>query len=153
MPFGTEPEEGNIKHADGLDLATAAGLWLLAERLLETLKTLHRAGLTHGDAELHNFIVCYAPLDVVPIDFDMAVARDAAGDEEWEQRCAADLTPLLRVAVFLQCALGAQAGPLAELSLGQIDRLVARSEPFRRAIEGRARLLATMPAHLTKSIS
>jgi hypothetical protein len=32
---------------------------------------------------------------------------------------------------------------LAELSLGQMDGLLARSEPFRRAIEGRAALLAT----------
>ena len=143
MPFGTAPEDSNIKHADSLTLATAAGLWLLAERIMVTLTTLHRVGLTHGDAELHNFIVCYAPLDVVPIDFDMAVLRDAVSEEEWKRRCAADLEPLLRIAVFLQCALGAQQGHLAELSLGQMDSLLARSEPFRRAIEGRAALLAT----------
>jgi len=35
-------------------------------------------------------------------------------------------------------------GELAELSLGRIDSLFTRSEPFRRAIEGRAALLATM---------
>jgi hypothetical protein len=143
MPFGTAPEEGNIKHADSLTLATAAGLWLLAERIMVTLTTLHRVGLTHGDAQLHNFIVCYAPLDVVPIDFDMAVLRDAVSEDTWKRQCAADLEPLLRIAVFLQCALGAQQGHLAELSLGQMDGLLARSEPFRRAIEGRAALLAT----------
>jgi hypothetical protein len=143
MPFGTAPEEGNIKHADSLTLATAAGLWLLAERIMVTLTTLHRVGLTHGDAQLHNFIVCYAPLDVVPIDFDMAVLRDAVSEDAWKRQCAADLEPLLRIAVFLQCALGAQQGHLAELSLGQMDSLLARSEPFRRAIEGRAALLAT----------
>jgi hypothetical protein len=153
MPFGTDPEESNIRHAERLDLAASAGLWLLAERVLGTLRSLHRAGLTHGDAQLHNFIVCFAPLDVVPIDFDMSVAREAVSDEEWDRQCAADLPPLLRIAVFLQCALGAQSGQLAELSLGQMDRLVARSEPFRRAIEARARLLATMPDHLMKSIS
>jgi hypothetical protein len=145
MPFGTEPEDSNIKHADGLALAAAAGLWLLAERVLAVLRLLHSAGMTHGDAQLHNFIVCYAPLDVVPIDFDMAAVRDAESDEDWERRCAADLDPLLKVAVFLQCALGAQHGDLAELSLGQLDRLFPRSEPFRRAIEDRAGLLATMP--------
>lgn len=153
MPFGTEPEESNIRHAEKLDLAASAGLWLLAERALGTLHALHRAGLTHGDAQLHNFIVCYAPLDVIPIDFDMSAARVAESDEEWGRQCAADLPPVLRIAVFLQCVLGAQSSHLAELSLGQIDRLVARSEPFRRAIEARARLLAQMPGHLMKSIS
>jgi hypothetical protein len=146
MPFGTEPEDGNIKHADGLPLASAAGLWLLVERVFASLTALHRAGMTHGDAQLHNFIVCYAPLDVLPVDFDMSVVRDGEGDEEWRLRCAPDLDPLLRIAVFLQCALGAQKGPLAELALGQMDRLFVRSEPFRRAIEARASLLATTPS-------
>lgn len=153
VPFGSDPEESNIRHAERLDLPASAGLWLLTERVFAILKSLHRAGLTHGDAQLHNFIVCYAPLDVVPIDFDMSVARETQRDEEWDPQCATDLPPLLRTAIFLQCALGAQSGPLAELSRGQMDRLVARSEPFRRAIEARGRLLATMPAHLMKSIS
>jgi hypothetical protein len=145
MPFGTEPEDSNIKHADRLTLAEAAGLWLLAERVMDALTTLHRAGLTHGDAQLHNFVVCYAPIEIVPIDFDMAVLRDAVSDDEWRRQCALDLEPLLKVAVYLQCALGAQEGPLAEQSLGQMDTLLSRSEPFRRAIEGRAALLATVP--------
>ncbi len=143
MPFGTEPEDSNIKHADALTLASAAGLWRLAERVMVTLTTLHGAGLTHGDAQLHNFVVCYAPLDVLPIDFDMAVLRASVSDDEWQKRCAEDLEPLLRIAIFLQCALGAQQGDLAELSLGRIDSLFTRSEPFRSAIEGRAGLLAT----------
>ncbi len=144
MPFGTEPEDSNIRHADTLTPACAAGLWMLAERIMVTLATLHGAGLTHGDAQLHNFIVCYAPLEVLPIDFDMAVLRASQSDEQWQRRCDEDLEPLLRIAIFLQCALGAQQGELAELSLGRIDSLFTRSEPFRRAIEGRAALLATM---------
>jgi hypothetical protein len=143
MPFGTEPEDSNIKHADTLTPACAAGLWLLAERIRVALTTLHGAGLTHGDAQLHNFIVCYAPLDVLPIDFDMAVLRASQGDEQWQRRCAEDLEPLLKIAIFLQCALGAQPGDLGELSLARIDTLFTRSEPFRKAIEGRAGLLAT----------
>jgi hypothetical protein len=145
MPFGTEPEESNIRHADSLSLAAAAGLWLLAERAVAALTTLHVAGLAHGDAELHNFIVCYAPLDVVPIDFDMAILRDAASEAEWLLHCARDLEPLLKIAVFLQCALGAQEGPLADLSLRHLDTLFARSERFRRAIDERSGLLARMP--------
>jgi hypothetical protein len=143
MPFGTEPEDSNIKHAESLPLASAAGLWLLAEKVLVTLTTLHEAGLTHGDAELQNFIVCYAPVDILPIDFEMSSLRDGTDDEEWGRRCSEDLDPLCKVAVFLQCVLGAQQGSLAELSLGRMDRLLARSEPFRRAIESRAALLAT----------
>jgi hypothetical protein len=143
MPFGTEPEDSNISHADRLPLAAAAGLWLLTERALAALTTLHGAGLAHGDAELHNFIVCYAPLDVVPIDFDMAILRDAVSEGEWRRHCAGDLDPLLKIAVFLQCALGAQEGHLAELSLRRLDTLFARSDRFRRAIDERSGLLAT----------
>ncbi|HEY4013887.1 MAG TPA: hypothetical protein VGM06_11160 [Polyangiaceae bacterium] len=143
MPFGTEPEESNIKHAESLTLASAAGLWLLAERIFATLGALHRAGLTHGDPQLQNFIVCYAPVDVLPIDFEMSVLRDAVTEEAWQKHCADDLEPLCKVAVFLQCTLGAQEGALAELSLGRMDALFQRSEPFRRAIENRAALLAT----------
>jgi hypothetical protein len=142
MPFGTEPEDSNIKHAESLALANAVGLWLLAKRVLVTLTTLHGAGLTHGDAELHNFIVSYAPVDVLPIDFEMSVLRDAVTEEDWKRHCAEDLEPLFKVAVFLQCALGAQQGSLAELSLGRMDSLFRTSEAFRRAIESRAALLA-----------
>jgi hypothetical protein len=143
-PFGSEPEDSNIRHADKLSLATAAGLWLLAERLFGALDKLQHAGLTHGDAELHNFIVCSTPLDVLPIDFDMAVEKDAVSEEAWQHRCAQDLEPLLKVAVFLQCALGKQEGPLAELSLARIGTLFRRSEPFLRAIAGRAALFTRL---------
>jgi hypothetical protein len=146
LPFGSEPATGNIKHAESLNLASAAGLWLLAERAMLTLTTLHRARMTHGDAQLHNFIVCYAPVDVVPIDFDMSVLEDSVSAAAWKERCAGDLEPLLKVAVYLQCAIGAQAGPLAERSLAEMDTLFPSSEPFRRAIDERAGLLArTLP--------
>jgi hypothetical protein len=141
-PFGSEPPESNLKHADKLSLAAAAGLWLLAEQMFDTLTSLQTGGMTHGDAQLHNFIVCPSPLEVLPIDFDMAVMRDGLGDDAWRERCAGDLEPLLKVAVFLQCALGAQPGELAALSLERIDALFSRSEPFVRAIEARSGLLA-----------
>jgi hypothetical protein len=143
-PFGSEPEDGNIKHADALSLAAAAGLWRLSEQILAMLTKLHDAGLTHGDSLPQNFIVCYAPLEVLPIDFDMSVLREQVTAEEWDRRCAADREPFLKIAVFLQCALGAQQGPLADLSLGQMDTLFARADPFRRAIAARSRLLAAI---------
>jgi hypothetical protein len=145
MPFGTDPEESNIRHASGLTLSAAAGLWLLAEQTMEILTRLHDAGLTHGDAQLHNFILCYAPLEIVPIDFDMSVLREGVTEDAWQQRIADDLEPLLKIAVFLQCALGEQRGSLAELSRSRLDTLFVRQEPFRRAIADRARLLASAP--------
>jgi hypothetical protein len=147
-PFGSEPEDSNVRHADKLSLASAAGLWLMAERIFTLLSTLQAAGFTHGDAELQNFIVCNAPVDVLPIDFDMAVLREALDDEAWQERCARDLEPLLKVAVYLQCALGQQPGPLGELSLSRMDTLFQRSEPFRRAIDARAGLLSALPQTL-----
>jgi hypothetical protein len=148
LPFGTAPEESNLRHAERLGLQAAAGLWLLAEQVFSTLIRLHEGGLAHGDAQPQNFVVCPAPLEVLPIDFDMSVLRDGVPDEEWERRCAADLEPLLRTAVFLQCALGAQPGRLGALSLARIDTLLERPAPFRAAIASRARLLAP-PVPLT----
>jgi hypothetical protein len=141
LPFGGEPETSNVRRAQELGLASAAGLWLLAERALLALEALHRAEMTHGDAQLHNFIVCQAPVDVVPIDFDMSVLKGSVAEATWAELCAEDLLPLLKAAVYLQCALGAQRGPLAELSLARMATLFPRSEPFRRAIEEQAGLL------------
>ncbi len=143
LPFGSDPEESNLRHADAMSLATAGGVWSFVERAVAALLTLHRAGITHGDAQLHNFIVCYAPVEVIPIDFDMSVAREAVGEEAWRAECDRDLEQLLKIAVFVQCALGAQPGELGGLSLARMDTLFERSEPFRRAIADRASLLAT----------
>lgn len=143
-PFGSEPEESNIKHAEKLPLASAAGLWLLAEQIWAMLIKLQEAGLTHGDAELHNFIVCTAPLEVLPIDFDMALQRAVLDEAAWKQSCQQELVPLLKVAVYLQCTLGIQPGKLAETALARIDELFKRPAPFHRAIEERAGLRATL---------
>ncbi|MDB4989152.1 MAG: hypothetical protein JWN04_4330 [Myxococcaceae bacterium] len=142
--LGSEPEESNIKLADKLSLAAASGLWLLAEQIYSTLTTLQQHGMTHGDAELHNFIVCSAPLEVIPIDFDMAVLRAGLSEEAWLEHCTRDLEPLLKIAVYLQCALGAQAGLLGELALSRIDAVVQRPAAFTRAIQDRLGLLATL---------
>lgn len=146
MPFGSEPPESNIKHAEKLPLASAAGMWLLSEQIFSTLTRLHAAGLTHGDAELHNFIVCTSPLEVLPIDFDMAVQRVDVDEADWERRCEEELEPLLKVAVYLQCTLGAQPGLLAELALDRLDRLFPRPDPFRRGIGERSGLRQSLRA-------
>lgn len=133
-PFHTEPDEANLPHARELGLAAAAGLWKLGEQALEQLLAMHRGGLCHGDAELHNFIVCPTPLETVVIDFEDAALKSALAPEEWQRRCETDLGPLLKHAVLLQCAIGSQPGPLGEKSWERLDQLFKHPDKFRRAI-------------------
>lgn len=137
-PFGGEPPENNIVKAQKLALATAAGLWRLAEETLAQLLALQDGGLAHGDAELHNCIVCPSPLETVLIDFEAAARREALDSAAWATRCALDLQPLLREAVYLQCALGRQPGRLGALSWDRLPLLFGSPERFRDAIEIRA---------------
>ena len=137
-PFGTEPEDSNLRPARELHLAAAAGLWRLAEEALRQLLALQAAGLAHGDPETHNLIVCPSPLELLLIDFESAMRRDAVELRIWEKRCAADLVPLLREAVFLQCSLGPQTGELAELSFARMNGLFRSPERFRREIDRQA---------------
>ena len=136
--FGVEPQTANIAVAEKLALATAIGLWKLCEDAFEKHLTLQRGGLAHGDAELHNLIVCPTPLEIVMIDFEGSVTRSAVDDETWQKRCALDLVPLLREALYLQCVLGQQDGALGEMSRARIADLVESPPKFSRAIELRA---------------
>jgi hypothetical protein len=137
-PFGGEPLENNIAKAQKVTLATAAGLWRLAEDTLLQLLALQGGGLVHGDAELHNIIVCPAPLEAILIDFEVAAQRGALEPADWQARAARDLQPLLREAIYLQCALGRQPSPLGELSWNRLDDLFRGPDRFRRAIESQA---------------
>ncbi len=134
-PFGVDPEEENLRVATKVALASAAGLWGFAASALTQLSTLHAAGLAHGDAELQNVVVCPSPLEVVLVDFEAAVRRDELDESAWGARRTADLVPLLREAVFLQCVLGRQRGPLADASWSELDRLFRSPHRFRKAIE------------------
>ncbi len=134
-PFGVEPEESNLRVAQKMTLPTAAGLWGFAEDAMKDLSILHAAGLAHGDVQLHNLVVCPSPLDLVLVDFEAAVQKEGLSESAWDAQCALDLTPLLREAIFLQCALGRQAGSLADRSLQDIGRLFRSPDRFRRAIE------------------
>jgi hypothetical protein len=135
--LGTEPDESNIGLARELSLATAAGLWRLAEEAYGLLLRLQQGGLTHGDAHLHNFIVCPSPLQVLPIDFEIGVLKDDVSPEVWEQRCQADRQHVLKLAIYLQCALGQQRGALASESMAAIERLVRPAEAFQGMIAER----------------
>jgi len=137
--FGLDPPIANIAIAEKLSLPAAVGLWRLCEEAFTKFEGLHQGGLVHGDAELHNLIVCLTPLELVPIDFEGASVRGNENDDEWAARCLRDLLPLLREAVFLQCALGKQRGGLAERSLEQLPQLFKKdASSFERAIEQRA---------------
>jgi len=134
-PFVPDTEEGNIGKARKLALASAAGLFFLLGSAFDSLRRLHEANLTHGDAELHNFIVCPSPLEILLIDFEAAGRRDTLGEEEFAKRVTVDFDPLLREAVFLQCSLGPQPGPLAELARSRLDTLFKDPERFRREMD------------------
>ncbi len=139
-PFGGEPPENNINKAEKLSLATAAGLWRLAEETLAQLLALHDGGLAHGDTELHNIIICTSPLEPILIDFEAGARRDAMTSADWEARCKLDLQPLLCEAIYLQCALGRQPSHLGELSWSRLPELFRSPDRFRRAIETQADL-------------
>lgn len=136
--FGVEPQTANISVAEKLPLASAIGLWKLCEDAFTKHLALQEGGLAHGDAELHNLIVCPTPLEVVLIDFEGSVSKAAIDEDGWKKRCATDLEPLLREALYLQCVLGRQDGPLGDLSRARIAELVENPNKFQRAIELRA---------------
>jgi hypothetical protein len=137
-PFGADPEEQNIQIARELPLATAAGLWRLLEQAFQLLTTLHQNAFVHGDAELHNLIVCPAPLELLLIDFENSAERGAEDDQTWKSRTVKDLTLILKEAVFLQCALGLQPGEMAQSAWNEMERLFKSPERFRRAIQRQA---------------
>jgi predicted trehalose synthase len=110
----------------------------LCEEALAKHLLLQAGGLAHGDAELHNFIVCPTPLEMVMIDFEGSVDQKTVSEEAWQKRCAADLVPLLREALYLQCSLGRQRGKLAELAAERAGQLLEYPEQFARAIDQRA---------------
>jgi hypothetical protein len=139
-PFGAEPEEANLPLAKKLSLAAAAGLWRLLGDAFDSLSRLHQAGIAHGDLELHNLIVCASPLECILIDFEATVRKDELDGAAFDKRCQEDFLPMLREAVFLQCALGAQPGGLADLARRQIEKLFKRPERFLAEIGEQGRI-------------
>jgi Lipopolysaccharide kinase (Kdo/WaaP) family len=129
-PFGKEPDEANLEPAQKLNLAAAAGLWHFLQDAYAALTRLHAAGIAHGDLELHNLIVCSSPLECILIDFEATVRKAELGEGAFDKRCADDFLPMLKEAILLQCALGAQPGPLADMARAKIEKLFKRPERF-----------------------
>jgi hypothetical protein len=134
-PFGVEPEDANLSRARELPLAAAAGLWRLLEEAFTKLGALHAGGVAHGDAELHNFIVCPSPLEILMVDFEAAVTRSGVGDPAFEREVHKDFAPLLREAIFLECSLGQQPGALAEMAEARLGESFKHPERFQREID------------------
>jgi hypothetical protein len=139
-PFGAEPEEANLPLAKKLSLAAAAGLWRLLGDAFDALTRLHHAGIAHGDLELHNLIVCASPLECILIDFEATVRKDELDEASFDKRCRDDFLPMLREAVFLQCALGAQSGALADTARREVEKLFKRPERFLAEIGEQGRI-------------
>jgi hypothetical protein len=133
-PFAPEADERNLSKARELGLAQAAGLYHLLESAFASMGRLHDGGLIHGDAELHNFIVCPSPLEIVMIDFEVATRRSDLSEDAMDSRIRGDFAPMLREAVFLLCALGPQRGPLAAMARESLADLFKDAERFRREI-------------------
>jgi hypothetical protein len=139
-PFKAEPEERNLRPARELSMMAAAGHYRLIEQAYGLLARLHERGLAHGDAVLQNFIVCPSPLEIVPIDYEAAVRREELEAERWEAVREEDFAPLLREALLLQCALGAQPGALAEHARRRAKHLFKAPQRFLDAIDNQADL-------------
>ena len=139
-PFGADQEDADLRIARELPLISAAGLFQLAERGFQLVTSLQQAGLSHGDVELHNFVVCPSPLEMVLIDFESAVLKTDVSETDWQARCLADVMPLLREVVLLECRLGPQPGPLADMAREKLDSLFKDPARFRREIDDKTSL-------------
>jgi len=123
-PFtNVEPQESCLGIAQQTDPAALIGLWKLAEEAFAQVQKLHAQNFFHRDLELHNLIVCSAPVRVFLIDFESATRDFHGTEEEREELCFNDLAELLRLAIYLQSGLGRQEGPFAEASLAALPRL------------------------------
>jgi hypothetical protein len=137
-PFGIEPVENNVGVAEELNLAAAVGLWWLCGQVFDQLLKLHDQGLAHGDMELHNITIAPAPAEAVLIDYELAKEQREVSAADWEKLVRADFAELLKEAVFLQCALGRQPGPMADMAMQRIGELFPSPGRFERHIRRQA---------------
>ncbi len=130
-PFtNVDPPERCLSIAYEADSAGLIGLWKLAEEVYEQVVKLHEARFIHGDLELHNIVVCTAPVRAFLIDFESSEAAFAGDEEAFAARQFRDLEELFRLAIYLQSGLGRQESPLAYASLEALPRLFRSEETF-----------------------
>ncbi|XHR28062.1 MAG: hypothetical protein ACFUZC_19300 [Chthoniobacteraceae bacterium] len=123
-PFtDVQPQERCLGLAQQTPPATLIGLWKLAEEAFAQLEALHARAFFHRDLELHNLVVCTAPVRVFIIDFESAERAFKGSDEERAELRFTDLAELLRLAIYIQSGLGRQEGPLADAAYEALPRL------------------------------
>lgn len=130
-PFtDVQPDARCLGIAAETPLATLIGLWSLAEDVYGQVTRLHQHGFFHRDLELHNIIVCTAPVRAFLIDFESSVQNFVGTEEEREELRFRDLAELYRLAVFLQSGLGRQETPLGTEAEAAIPRLFKDPSTF-----------------------
>jgi len=130
-PFtNIEPLHRCIGIAQQIEPATLIGLWRLGEEVFAQIDKLHSQRFCHGDLELHNIIACAGPIQTFLVDFEGAEKAFSGTEKNWEQRRGSDLFELLRLAVYVQCGIGSQQGPLARKSLQDLPRLSEDASTF-----------------------
>jgi len=135
-PFtDVEPAERCLGIAQETAPATLIGLWRLAEEAFAQVEKLHAHRFCHRDLELHNIVVCTAPIQVFLIDFESSERAFSGPDEVFEEHCYKDKEELLRLAIYLQSGLGHQTGSLAEQSLAALPNLFKSSSTFLSRLE------------------
>jgi hypothetical protein len=130
-PFtNIEPLHRCIGIAQQIEPATLIGLWRLGEEVFAQIDKLHSQRFCHGDLELHNIIVCTGPIQTFLVDFEGSEKAFSGTEKNWEQRRWGDLFELLRLAVYVQCGIGSQRGPLARKALQDLPKLFQDASTF-----------------------
>jgi len=135
-PFtNVEPAERCLGIAQETDPAALVGLWKLADEAFAQVEKLHARRFCHRDLELHNIIVCTAPIQVFLIDYESSEREFSGADDDWKEVCFKDKEELFRLAIYLQSGLGHQTGALAEQSLAALPKLFKSSSTFLSRLE------------------
>jgi len=143
-PFtNIEPPHRCLGIAQETEPAALIGLWRLLEEVFEQIEKLHSERFCHGDLELHNIVVCSAPIQTFLVDFEGSERAFSGPDKTWGQRRSSDLFEVLRLAVYLQCGLGRQQGALAWKSLEDLPKLFEDASTFSARLEAADRKAVT----------
>jgi hypothetical protein len=130
-PFtGVEPPHRCLVLAEEANPLELIGLWKLVESVFSQIEKLHVRRFCHGDLELHNIVVCTSPVQTFLIDFEGAERSYSGSEKNWNEKRLGDCFELFRLAIYLQCGLGRQRGPLAEESQERLSRLFESSSTF-----------------------
>lgn len=132
-PFNLEPPERNVEAGRKCSELQVLGLWNLLVSAHQQLKRLHEQKFFHRDMELHNCTFCPHPARLFLIDFGASDYLKPL--ENPETLALRDLREIYTQAVFAQCVLGPQHGPLAEESIGLVEKIFRNPGFFLRKLD------------------